>query len=572
MSMLRLPTASFLLWWLVLNAGCARVDAPSDGTGLTPKEALDVVASEGGTTARFEDVADRAGVVFTYHNGEEAGQFSILESLGGGVAVWDYDGDGALDLFFPGGGRLTADQKVLGLPGALFRNERGWRFTNQTVAAGLQSAEHYSHGAAVGDYDGDGFPDLLVTGYGGLTLWHNRGDGTLLETTLAAGLTDTLWSTSAAWGDLNGDGAPDLYVAHYVDWSFDRHPLCTAQRTGHPRDWCPPIKFDPLPDILYMSNADGTFRDASQEAGLRLDGKGLGVVIADLDLDQLPDIYVANDTTPNFLYRNRGGGRLEEVGLISGTSIDNNGLPNGSMGVDLGDYNLDGLPDLWVTNFEREAFALYRNDGMCLFRHVSEGTGVTAVGGNYVGWGIAFIDMDLDGDEDAFVSNGHVFRYSEFAPLRQLPLVFENRGNRFDCVEALGSGYLATPHLGRGLAIGDFDGDGDLDVAVSHLNEPVSLLENRSEESKSRHWVAFRLIGTKAARHPIGALIRLETSGGRQVRFIKGGGSYASSGDPAVYFGLGDDPSIGEVEIVWPGGRIQRFYDLQPDRVIAVIE
>ncbi|HEY3964209.1 MAG TPA: CRTAC1 family protein [Planctomycetaceae bacterium] len=530
-------------------------------------------SSRARTAVHFEDVAGAAGVVFTYHNGEESGQFSILESLGGGIAAWDYDADGDLDLFFPGGGRLTTDREVHGLPGALFRNHGAWQFTNETLSAGVGAAPYYSHGATAGDYDGDGFADLLVTGYGGLVLWHNGGDGTLTETTLVAGLTDTLWSTSAAWGDLNNDGSPDLYVAHYVDWSFDHHLVCTAQRADHPRDWCPPIKFGPLPDTLYFSNGDGTFRDGSREAGLRTDGKGLGVVIADLDLDGAPDLYVANDTTPNFLYRNRGAGRLEEVGLVSGVSIDNNGLPNGSMGVDVGDFNMDGLPDLWVSTFERETSALYRNDGNGLFRHVSDSSGITSVGGNFVGWGTAFLDIDNDGDEDVLVANGHVFRYSAYAPLRQLPLVFENLGGRFDHVEAPSGGYLTTPHLGRGMAVGDFDGDGDLDVAISHLNEPVALLENRSESvTKKAHWVAFRLNGTRSARHPVGTVVRVETEQGRQARFVKAGGSYASSNGNLLHFGLGNHADVRQVEVTWPDGAVRRILDCPSGQVHTLIE
>ena len=541
---------------------------------MTPKEALDVVAFEGGTTARFEDVADRAGVVFTYHNGEEAGQFSILESLGGGVAVWDYDGDGTLDLFFPGGGRLTADRKVLGLPGALFRNERGWRFTNQTVAAGLQSAEHYSHGAAVGDYDGDGFPDLLVTGYGGLTLWHNRGDGTLLETTLAAGLTDTLWSTSAAWGDLNGDGAPDLYVAHYVDWSFDRHPLCTAQQADQSRDICPPGDFNPLPDILYMSNADGTFRDGSQEAGLRLDGKGLAVIIADLDVDGDLDIYVGNDDTAgNFLYSNDGHGRLEEIGLGSGTSADNHGRPNGSMGVDIGDYNQDGLPDILVANFERETMALYRNLGGCLFQHVSEPAGLAAVGGRYVGWGSIFLDFDGDGDEDAMIANGHVLQFPGYSPVHQNPLLFENHGGkRFVNVAAGAGSYFSSAHQVRGVVCSDLDGDGALDLVVSHVNEPVAVLANQSHGSGPRRFCSVRLIGTQSAREPSGSVVRLVVDGKTQVRYLKGGGSYASALDPRLYFGIAAGSRIERLEVIWPSGAVSRRDDVASGGSVTVIE
>ncbi|HEY3964208.1 MAG TPA: CRTAC1 family protein [Planctomycetaceae bacterium] len=522
----------------------------------------------------FEDVAGAAGVVFTYHNGEEAGQFSILESLGGGVAAWDYDADGDLDLFFPGGGRLTTDREVRGLPGALFRNHGAWQFTNETLSAGVGAAPYYSHGATAGDYDGDGFADLMVTGYGGLVLWHNGGDGTLTETTLVAGLTDTLWSTSAAWGDLNNDGSPDLYVAHYVDWSFDHHPVCTAQQASHPRDICPPGNLLALPHILYFSNGDGTFRDGSREAGLRTDGKGLGVVIADLDLDGAPDVYVANDDTAgNFLYRNLGNGRFVEVGLVSGTSVDNRGHPNGSMGVDVGDYNLDGLPDIWVSNFERETTALYRNQGKCVFQHVSEPAGLASVGGMYVGWGSVFFDFDSDGDEDAIVATGHVMQFPNYSPVEQTPLLFENqKGRRLVNVSPVAGAYFQSSHKGRGVSCGDLDGDGDVDLAISQVNQQIVVLSNITSDSRARNWLGLRLIGTTSARQPVGAIVHLTAGGAVQMRQFKGGGSYASSSDPRLFFGIGGSTLIERVEINWPSGRTSTRKNVNANRWLTIIE
>ena len=540
------------------------------------------------TQARFVDRASAAGVEFTYRNGEEAGHYAILESLGGGVAMFDYDADGDLDLFFPGGGRFDTNEQVLGLPGALYRNENRWQFADVTEAAGVASAPYYSHGAIVGDYDNDGFRDLLVTGYGGLVLYQNLGDGTFIAVTGQAGLTDTLWSSSAAWGDLDGDGNLDLYVAHYVNWSFQNHPHCPGPKPGT-REVCSPREFDPLPDTLYLSNGEGTFRDASREVALSTEGKGLGVLMADVDLDGDLDIYVANDTVPNFLYRNErdssapgGSVRLAEMGLMSGTSLSDTGVADGSMGVDLGDYNLDGLPDLWVANFERESFALYRNEGDFFFQHVSQATGVTAVGGLYVGWGTVFFDFDRDGDEDVFVSNGHVIRYPVNAPVRQQPLLYENLdGQRLVNVAPAAGEYMSAPHMGRGVAMGDLDSDGDIDLAVSHTNEPVVLLENVTGEAESGtaeprpadpHWLGVRLIGTQSPRDAVGAVVRLKTAAGEQVRQVRGGASYASSHDLRLLFGLGEQSTVEQIEITWPSGTRQVIDSPPTDRVLTVPE
>jgi hypothetical protein len=530
--------------------------------------------------ARFQDATSTSGVNFTYRDGQEAGHFSILESLGGGVALFDYDGDGALDVFVPGGGSFDSSQQVLGLPGALFHNEGRLIFENVTVPAGVYLAPHYSHGAAVGDFDGDGFPDLLVTGYGGLSLFHNQGDGTFFETARDCGLTDALWSSSAGWGDLNGDGVLDLYVVHYVDWSFDNDPFCTATNGAH-RDICPPKKFAGLPDVLYFGVGDGTFRDASVEARLMPVGKppelsaydidkGLGVLLADVDLDGDLDIYVANDTVPKFLYRNRGNGVFDEVAGQSGTALSDTANADGSMGLDIGDFNNDGLPDLWVTNYERECLGLYRNDGNGQFLHVSRAAGVTAVGSQFVSFGTLFLDFDRDGDEDIFVTNGHVVRYPINSPVKQLPLLFENRGGRFVNVAPAAGPYLAEPHLGRGVAAGDLDNDGDVDLVLSPINEPAAILIN--ESPNANHWLRVRLIGAKSQRDAVGALVTLSTSAGQQIRQVKGGGSYLSQSELHCFFGMPEDAELEQLTIRWPSGTVQEVTDLTRDRSIIVIE
>ena len=565
-----------VVFWL---PGCERGSSSDPGEATQARRSVRksgagaLSAASPSQSVRFKDVAPSAGLRFTYRNGEEAGHFAILESLGGGAALFDHDLDGRLDLYLPGGGEFGTGDQVLGRAPGFFANRGGWQFADVTSFAGLGPAPTYTHGAAAADYDNDGFTDVLVTGYGGLLLFHNRGDGTFAEVAAAARLGDELWSSSAAWGDFDSDGQLDVYVAHYVDWSFENHPLCPGPG-GH-REVCPPRQFQPLSDVLYLSNGDGTFRDHSRTAGLVVDGdatgKGLGVVAADVDLDGDLDVYVGNDTVPNFLYRNLGDARFEDASLMSGTSLSDKGVPDGSMGVDVGDFNLDGRPDIWVANYERESFALYRNEGSCFFQHVSQSTGITAAGGLYVGWGTVLFDADRDGDEDIFSSNGHVIRHPANAPLRQKPLLFENlAGKRFVNAAPRAGDYLDSPHMGRGVAVGDLDDDGRLDLAVSHTNEPVAVLRN--ESTGSNHWIGLRLIGTRSNRDAIGAIIRLHTAGGTQLRQVKGGGSYASTSDRRVHFGIGDQPRVERATIRWPSGHEQTITAPEIDRYHTIIE
>lgn len=522
------------------------------------------------TEISFQEVTD-SGLDFTYRNGEESDHYAIIESLGGGIGLIDFDRDGLADIVVPGGGNFPGENTIVGNPTGLFRNLGNWKFAPVASEAGIAAQNFYSHGVTVGDYDNDGFPDVLVTGYGGVTLWMNLGDGTFDETTLAAGLDDDQWSSSAAWADFNGDGLLDLYVAHYVNWSFENNPPCAGPKPGQ-KEVCPPREFEPLPDVLYIANGDGSFSDESSTWKLRKDGKGLGVVVGDVDLDGDVDVYVGNDTVPNFLYLNEGGKYFKDAGYISGTAVNGGGTADGSMGVDLGDVDGDGLPDLWVANFESESYALYRNNGDSSFRFASEGIGVTAVGALYVGWGTCFFDPDADGDNDIFASNGHVIRHPSSAPLKQLPLVFDNQnGKRLVNVSSQVSKYTATPHMGRGVAVGDLDGDGDQDLVVMRTNDPVALLENNSRAAK-QGWIAFDLTATVSNRSAIGAIVRLKLDdGSSQVKQIKSGSSYASSSEQRVFFGLGSKvPTSATIE--WPNSAKQELTALETSRTIRVLQ
>jgi hypothetical protein len=537
----------------------------------------------------FRDVTADSGVQATYVNGEEEGNYAILETLGGGVALLDYDGDGLLDIYVPGGGSFEG-QQIRGRPGKLFRNLGGFKFRDVTREAGLDRPLFYTHGAAVADYDRDGWPDLLVTGYGRLALFHNepidpddpsRGRH-FVEVTQKAGLTDDLWSTGAAWADLDGDGYPDLYVCHYVDWSFANHPRCIGF-DGKRRDICPPDHFTALPHRLYRNNGDGTFADVSKAAGLRVEdprkdyGKGLGVLAVDVNGDGKPDLYVVNDMTGNFLYVNRsrpGTIHLEEVGLHCGVARDYLGQPNGSMGVAAADYDDSGRPSLWVTNYEHEFHALFHNDcrdGRVAFHFSTQAAGITAIGQTYVGWGTGFLDLDHDGREHLFFVNGHPNFFPRAGHARtQRPVLLRNVGGGcFRAVTPQGGAYFRQEHNARGVALGDLDNDGRTDLVISHLNGPVVLLRN--EAQTSNHWLGVALVG-RDSRDVVGARLTLEVGGRRLTRFAQGGGSYLSSSDRRHVFGLGAADRVGRLTVAWPGGMEEHWDGLAVDRYWRLVE
>lgn len=518
---------------------------------------------------RFRDVAERSGLRFTYRNGNNSDIYSIVESLGGGVAVLDYDRDGLQDVYVTGGGGFQSDGEPFGLPGALFRQRALLQFESASAEAGVADAAYYNHAAVSADYDADGFPDLLVTGYGGLVLYRNQGDGTFRVVTARAGLEDPSWSSTAAFGDVNGDGLPDLYVAHYVNWSPSNNPECYVGREGQ-RDVCPPKQFEPLADRLFANVGTGQFEDISDSAGLRDDGKGLGLLLADTDHDGDLDIYVANDTVDNFHYLNDGQARFREVGFQTGMAFSAEGVPEGSMGVALGDPNGDGHLDLCVANYERESLALYRNTGRGIFQHISRRAGLTTLSRSTVGWGLLFFDGDRDADEDLFVSNGHVVRFPTESPVRQRPLLLENTEQGFRDVAASAGAYLDAPHPGRGVAAADIDNDGDVDLIVSHINEPIALLSN---ESPTRgHWIGLELIGIESDRDAVGAFVTLTAGGRTQVRHVAAGIGYASTSDRRAHFGLGETDEITAIEVRWPSGTLDRLEFVPCDQYVQVLE
>ena len=538
----------------------------------------------------FEDISASSKIDFSYRNGEDsADHMAILESLGGGVALIDYDGDGLLDVFFPGGGYYTgADKKTIaGSPCKLYRNLGGGKFEDVTAKVGLDQLAggqpwFYTHGAAVGDYDRDGWPDLLVTGWGRIALFRNDPvdpkDATkgrkFTDVSAEAGLDKGIdWATSAAWGDLDGDGYPDLYVCQYVDWSWKNNPPCNYD--GKTPDVCPPREFSGYRHKVYRNLGNGTFADVTVEAGIvpggRNASKGLGVLMVDTDGDGRPEVYVANDTVDKFFYLNRskpGKIVLVEEGRPSGVACDYKGNANGSMGLDAGDFDHTGRPALWVTNYENELHALYRNDirnGMQLFTFQTAEAGIAALGQPHVGWGTAFLDADLDGWEDLFVANGHAIRRptGKGVTRKQRPVLMLNRAGKFRvATKRLGS-YGQADHLSRGAAFGDLDNDGRIDIVVSNTNERAGVL--RGIGGKDRHWIGIQLVG-KGHACTVGARVVVEANGMTQTRFSKGGGSYASSNDRRHHFGLGEATKIDKLTVHWPDGTKQERAGLAVDK------
>jgi enediyne biosynthesis protein E4 len=529
--------------------------------------------------ALFQDVTAESGVNFTYRNGEEADEYTPLESLGGGVALIDFDGDGRLDIFLTGGGYFAGDDKTVikGHPCKLYKNLGKCKFKDVTKEVGLDQIDFYTHGAAVIDYDGDGWPDLLVTGYGRLALFHNESDGKggrrFVDVTRKARLTDELWSTSAVFADFDGDGWPDLYVCHYLDWSFKNHPKCTYD--GKTRDICPPKSFDAQPHKLYRNNGNGTFTDLSKEAGLRTDGKGLGVVVVDVNDDGKPDIFVANDTTRNFLYLNcctKGKFRFDENAVAAGVAFDDRGVPLSGKSVAVGDYENTGRPSLLVPGYDGESISLYAEAIAAVFRYQSRKAGLDRLGQNTVGWGVGFLDYDQDGWLDLFIANGHVLRAPQGkCPLAQLPTLLRNKAGKFIDITEQGGPYFRKAHRARGVAFGDLDNDGRIDVIISHLNEPVTILRNQAR-TEGNHWLGVELEG-KNLRDVSGARLLLEIDDQpKQSRHAGGGGSFASSSDPRFVFGMGSAKRISKLTVRWLSGKEQSWDGLAIDRYWRLVE
>lgn len=522
--------------------------------------------------ARVElfETAPTKGLDWQYQNGQDANVCSIVESLGGGAGLLDFDRDGLIDVCLPGGGQFALPDTISGLPTGLMKNLGEWQFRQVAEFSRVAKPSCYTHGVAAADYDNDGFTDLLITGYGALQLFHNEGDGTFSDVAQVSGLVDEQWSSSAAWADLNSDGNLDLYVCHYVNWSFKNHPYNPGP-TADQREVSYPKDFDGLKDSLFLSNGDSSFTDASTAWNLVEGGKGLGVVIGDVNADSRPDIYVANDTTENFLYLNEGD-KLVECGVAAGVARDDNGVPQGSMGVDMCDFNGDFRPDIWVANYERESFAIYRNEGRGLFLYVSRATGITALGGLYVGFGTKFTDADGDGDLDVLVANGHVIKYPKFSKRQQRPLLLLKEGARFVVAKHQEGNYFEQLHEGRGLALGDLNNDGYSDVIISNVNEPVACLRSTLNASQSKP-LTLQLVGRVSNRDSIGSTAIVKCKEGTISGMILGGSSYLSSSDIRVTMLIPNTWQPEYIEITWPTGKKQQLpWDQIGSSTLTIVE
>ncbi len=515
----------------------------------------------------FRDVAQEAGLRFTLDNSPTAAKH-MIETMPGGVAVFDYDGDGRPDIFFTNGAAVPSLEK--NHPrffNRLFHNEGAMKFRDVTAQAGL-AGDGYSMGAAVGDFDNDGKPDLFVTGVYHNALYRNLGDGRFEDVTARSGIKSNEWSVAAGWFDFDNDGRLDLLVVNYGAWSPGAERYCGDQ-TRNLRIYCHPKYYDPRPNQLYRNRGDGTFEDVSDKSGIAAyRGRGMGVAFADYDHDGRLDAFVTNDNLPNFLFHNLGAGRFEEVGLTAGVALLDNGKPVASMGTDFADYNNDGWPDIVVVALNRETFPLFVNTGRGAFKDGTYTSKLGALSMDHGGWGPVLADFDNDGWKDLFTSNSHVndiVERFEPAAYKQANSVFVNlRNGQF--AESTCAALKAVSRAHRGVAAADFDGDGKLDVVVSALGEPAELWQNATQTAN--HWLLLKLTGARSNRDGIGAVIRVAN----QTYAMTTSAGYASSSLSGVHIGLGNVALIPSIEIHWPSGTVQTLKDIAADRALNVTE
>ena len=517
---------------------------------------------------RFIDVTEEAGINFRHINGAE-GEYHLPETLGAGGAFFDADNDGFLDIYLVNSGYWEKSPSSNEALSALYRNNRDGTFTDITKTAGVNNSGNYGQGAACADYDNDGNVDLYVTNFGVNVLYHNNGDGTFTDVTTAAGVGDPGWSSSACFLDYNLDGHLDLFVANYLVYSLDVPYLPCGEEDGA-HTYCHPSLFEGAPDTLYRNNGDGTFTDVSKESGVGgigglFHGKGLGVVSSDFNNDGAPDLYVANDDTRNDFFYNNGDGTFSEISLLSGCAYSFNGVAQAGMGVTAGDYNGDGLQDIFVTNLSYETNALYRNNGDGTFTDVIYEADLGKESYLFVGFGTNFFDADNDGWLDLFIANGHIIDNIEdthdILTYRQPDQIFRNRGDgTFQEVSSVAGAYFQSAAVSRGAFFGDYDNDGDVDMLVTQSNGPVTLLRNKS--GTQQNWIRIKTVGVISNRDGIGTRVALTSGGQTQTQEVSPTASYLSSHDMRLHFGVGTNTTVDRLELRWQSGVVQVFEGL----------
>lgn len=560
----RLACAASLL--LVMTGGWGSTGKPGPSTAKT---------GDAPASGHFTDIRSAAGITFI-QDATDSEEKYYLETMGSGVGWIDYDQDGLMDLYLVQTAATEAYKPTRTLRSALYRNNGDGTFTDVTEKAGVGGEGHYGQGVAVGDFNNDGYPDLYVTGYGRAILYRNNGNGTFTDVTKQAGVGDDgRWSTSAGWFDYDKDGWLDLVVANYIDWSPKNNPWCGEQKPGY-RSYCNPNNYHGQKTKLYHNNHDGTFTDVSDKSGVGTpESKGMGLALADLSGDGWPDIAVANDTWPNFLFQNNHDGTFTESGLVSGLATSADGRYEAGMGIDVADVDGDGLPDIYITHLDFELNRLYHNNGDGTFTDATYSSGIGNKAMVLSGVAAKFIDYDNDGWPDIVQSNGamldNVNLYHSQVTYQEPMLMFHNLGRgKFDKVSAtLGDDFM-RPVVGRGLATADFMNNGRVGIAVNCRGDFPELLRN--DTANGNHWVEVLLIGTKSNRDGVGTVLTLKSEGVVQVEQAKGGTSYMSASDPRIHFGLGKRAKVDSLVITWPSGVVDTLRSVPVDAIIAVKE
>jgi hypothetical protein len=564
--------------WLARFLACTALLA-SPATALVAQQAPKAPPAQvAPVPGNFVDSTASSGVNFTAVASHTSKKY-LMETMGSGTALLDYDNDGRLDIFFVNGAPIadptppgTVPQKVTANDwNRLFHQKPDGTFEDVTKKAGLKGIG-YGMGVAAGDFDNDGFEDLYVTAYGGNRLYHNNGNGTFTDVTTQSGTGGSGWSTSAAWIDLDNDGLLDLVVLRYVDWNFN-DVWCGEHREGY-RSYCHPDIFPAVAPLVFHNDGKGHFTEVASKIGMGKPGKGLGLAIADFDRDGKVDIAVANDSMLEFLYRNKGDGTFEEMGLPAEISVDGDGRTYAGMGIDFQDYDNDGLPDLVITNLANQKYALYRNNGDSSFTYDTYMSGLAGMTLLHSGWGIHFLDYDNDGLKDLLITQGHDLDTVELnAPqihYKEPMLLARNTGHGFVDISARSGSVFQQPWVGRGMAVGDLDNDGRLDAVVSTNGGEAHILHNQT--ATDNHWLTITLVGSRSNRDGIGTEIKLTSPRGSQYVTVSTTGSYLSSNDKRAHFGLGPDTAASEVEVHWPSGTVQKLINVNADQMLLVKE